>query len=69
MIFTSFLFFQTFSDYFHKWFCLHDKFIFKMADGEEDMQLPHIGDLAQDLPAFDEENEFEPVSPGTLIDV
>jgi hypothetical protein len=40
-----------------------------MADGEEDMQLPHIGDLAQDLPAFDEENEFEPVSPGTLINV
>ena len=39
-------------------------FFFNMADAEDDVQLPDIGDIVQDLPVFDEENGFEPVSPG-----
>jgi hypothetical protein len=39
-----------------------------MADGEDEMQLPRLGDIAQDLPALDDENGFEPVSPGIFID-
>ena len=38
-----------------------------MADGEDEMQLPHLGDIAQELPAFEEENGFEPVSPGIIL--
>ena len=38
-----------------------------MADGEDEMQLPHLGDIAQELPAFEDENGFEPVSPGIIL--
>ncbi len=41
--------------------------LFKMADGEDELQLPRLGDIAQDLPALDDENGFEPVSPGILL--
>ena len=37
-----------------------------MADGEDDMQLPRLGDIAQELPELDDENGFEPVSPGIV---
>ena len=43
-------------------------FFFNMADAEDDVQLPDIGDIVQDLPVFDEENGFEPVSPGKHSD-
>jgi hypothetical protein len=35
-----------------------------MADGEDELQLPRLGDIAQELPELDDGNGFEPVSPG-----
>ncbi len=70
-IFLDFIFIQIFQIFITSFFA----FLFrtstfrhiKMADGEDELQLPRLGDIAQDLPALDDEDGFEPVSPGILL--